>query len=275
MLHNSLLNTIIATTLLTGTIATTRSVMAETVAANSQLPATRTLTGTIRDFSIHGNWTGHVGNGHPDFETYEGNGRNGMVLNTLGSDGKPVYNPDNDNMSANYKQYAATPRTATIRFTKDKTSFDQWFRNVEGVNHAKSHSITLTKDANDIYTFDSAANNSEGFFPIDDFGYQKEGKSHNYGFTYEIQSEFTYKPGQTFTFSGDDDVFIFINGKLALDLGGLHPRQEHTIDLDAMATQLGIEPGKTYPLSFFYAERHTGQANLKIQTSIVFNQAVD
>ena len=42
-----------------------------------------------------------------------------------------------------------------------------------------------------------------------------------------------------------------------------------------MATQLGIEVGKTYPLDFFYAERHTGQANLKIQTSIVFNQSVD
>lgn len=275
MSNNLFLNKLIVATFLTGNLAATSSVMAETIAANSQLPATMTLAGTVRDFSIDGNWTGHVGKGHPDFETYEGNGRNGMVLESIGSDRKPVYNPDNDNKSANYKEYAATNRTATIRFTKDKTSFDQWFRDVEGVNYSTSHPLTLTKDANDIYTFDSAANNSKGFFPIDNFGYKTEGKTHNYGFTYEIHSEFTYKLGQTFTFSGDDDVFIFINGKLALDLGGLHPRQEQTIDLDAMATQLGIEVGKTYPLDFFYAERHTGQANLKIQTSIVFNQSVD
>ena len=96
---------------------------------------------------------------------------------------------------------------------------------------------------------------------------------HNYHFTYEIHAEFTYEGGEVFTFTGDDDLFTFINGKLAIDLGGVHGPQTATIDLDQEADNLGIIVGGTYALDFFFAERHTSMSNFRIDTTIsCFNE---
>ena len=59
-----------------------------------------------------------------------------------------------------------------------------------------------------------------------------DGLPHNFGFTTEIHYFFQYRGGESLTFSGDDDVWIFVNRRLALDLGGMHPRLERTLDLD-------------------------------------------
>ena len=67
---------------------------------------------------------------------------------------------------------------------------------------------------------------------------------------------------------GDDDLFTFINGRLAIDLGGVHGPMESEIDLDARAAELGIEVGEVYSLDFFFAERHLTQSNFRIDTTI-------
>ncbi|UQA57288.1 fibro-slime domain-containing protein [Polyangium aurulentum] len=200
------------------------------------------LVGVVRDFKAYTN------GGHPDFEHFQGSGLKGIVQTQLGDDLKPMYAPD-----------------GPTAHTTGKAEFDQWYRDVEGVNKSIPFTVKLTKDANGVATFDSSA-----FFPVDGQGWGNEGFDHNYGFTFELHMTFKYNGGEIFAFSGDDDLWVFVNKRLAIDLGGLHPPQSDTLDLDAKAQELGIEKGKEYQLDFFHAERHSTGSNFKIQSSLTF-----
>lgn len=196
-----------------------------------------TFTGTIRDFQAS----------HPDFE-FIVEVDPGIVLPDLGPDGKPVYAGQDGNPTTNGQE-----------------AFDQWFRDSAGVNQNIPLAIELVEGAGGVYTYDNAA-----FFPIDGAGFGDEGNPHNYHFTYELRAQFLYQGGELFRFTGDDDLFTFINGKLAIDLGGVHGAMSQEIDLDVSAQALGITPGNVYALDFFFAERHTSESNFRIDTNISF-----
>ena len=87
---------------------------------------------------------------------------------------------------------------------------------------------------------------------------------HNYGFAMKIQAEFVYVKGQYFEFNGDDDVWVFINNQLVVDIGGQHRKVMRSVNLD----DLGLTPGETYPFHIFYAERKRTQSNFMMRTSI-------
>jgi fibro-slime domain-containing protein len=193
------------------------------------------LTGTLRDFQ----------QSHPDFE-YVVATDPGIVEQDLGSDGKPVY--------------AGSPTTPS---TTGKDNFDQWYRDVSGVNLGVSLTLTLADNGDGTFTYDNSS-----FFPLDGQGWGDEGNPHNYHFTFELRTKFRYNGGEVFTFTGDDDLFVFVNGKLAIDLGGVHGAISGSVDLDAQASHLGITPGQIYPLDFFFAERHLSESNFRIDTSI-------
>jgi fibro-slime domain-containing protein len=184
---------------------------------------------------------------HPDFEKATSTDDRGIVEPVLGTDKKPVY-----------AHAGATPSVS------GRSSFEQWFRDVPGVNMRFDEVLPLVEGPSGTFTFDD-----QTFFPLDGKGWpNQEIYGHNFLFTTEIHTSFTYRGGEQFRFNGDDDMLVFVNNRLALDLGGVHVAQDGTVDFDARAAELGLTIGNTYSLAVFHAERHTDQSHFKMVTSI-------
>lgn len=182
---------------------------------------------------------------HPDFE-YELGSDKDIVKDYLGSDGLPVYN--------------GNPVTKT---TNGETTFNQWYRDVDGVNKNIPMTFEMTKNENGYWEYSNFS-----FFPLDNMGWGNERNRHNYYFTLEAHLEFHYSGGEVFTFVGDDDLWLFINGIKVIDLGGVHTAENQTIHLDELAESLGIEVGNNYSFDLFFAERHTVASEFSFQTSL-------
>ena len=136
-----------------------------------------------------------------------------------------------------------------------------------------------------------------GFFPFD----TNESDAENFGFGMRLDFDFNVgKNGKTesgkamlFEFEGDDDVWVYIDGKLVLDMGGVHKKAKGSINFNAKTATIetgtrslvsGEESTNTYTTSFdwfdnldntathtitvFYMERGMVESNLKLGFSI-------
>lgn len=161
------------------------------------------------------------------------------------------------------------------------------YRDTPGVNAPLAFTLPLYQNTgappiNQTYTFNNATDPSNGvpqqeFWPADYVGayYNREkfnigdGSAdpyHNFWFTTEFHIEFMNYGNLTFNFTGDDDLWVFINGTLTTcDLGSIHSKLSCSIFLD----KLNLTLNETYNMDVFHAERHTTGSNLAITTSIL------
>jgi fibro-slime domain-containing protein len=169
--------------------------------------------------------------------------------------------------------------------------FESWWKTDETNSDPAKRSyetcvdIPMGKTGDGMWEFDSYRTPSRGFWPIDDFNkhnenskascyvdplgqYKTDQPPRNMNFCMESHAKFIYTKGQTFSFRGDDDVWVFINDKLVIDLGGIHEAKADSVKLDT----LGLIENKEYTWDFFYCERQPCGSSLRIKTSIFFKQ---
>ena len=146
---------------------------------------------------------------------------------------------------------------------------NDWFQDVPGTNVVVDGSITLEYNTStSTWTFVDFT-----YFPLEGLGWNDQtiiepwianSPTQNFFFTSEMHIPFTYTGGEIFEFDGDDDVWVFIDNRLALDIGGVHPLVTGSVTLDT----LGLTVGASYMLDVFHVERQPGGSNFKIRTTV-------
>jgi fibro-slime domain-containing protein len=222
-----------------------------------------------------------------------------MAQSMLGPTGVPVHAAGCVLWSTNN---CTPPANVTPTWDPKIDWFGMWYvdnASAAGVTYDKTivQTLTLPQIAGGAYQFSSTA-----FFPIDGMGWgNTPGQTHNFGFTSVTRYWFQYMGAATLTFFGDDDVFVFVNKTLAVDLGGTHQRAQGGIMLDASngtgfscdfvapgagnasmglaaacdpttgtvghTVNLGLAKGSIYEIAVFQAERHTTESNYQLTLS--------
>ncbi|NLG16380.1 MAG: fibro-slime domain-containing protein [Fibrobacter sp.] len=241
----------------------------------------------------------HSNGSNPEFEPSHETGDliPNMVQNTLDGDNKPVLriDPEGKYPGQNYYlKYWYRPWNSPGGGSGDKTiptytctgNCGQWwdadveFDGVVDVPYDTAFKNIVIKDSlpflhlgrNDPTQTGVYRYLNDYFFPLDGLGFGNESRDqkndvlHNFSFSMELHWKFTMVPGLTFSFMGDDDVWCFIDGQLRMDLGGIHGPENGSFQLDDIP---GLVEGREYSLDFFYAERHTDDAHIRITTNII------
>jgi fibro-slime domain-containing protein len=179
-----------------------------------------------------------------------------------GSGGPVVYEPEECDLGD-------LPGTILAMSEGDVLSagtFAEWWRDVLGVNMSTTQTIRMTRNKFGVYFY-----LADNFRPIDGQLLGNEGDVHNYHFTLELDADFTYdaSAGQWFEVRCTDDAYLFINGRLVIDLGGYGFNKVQYLELD----RLGLPDGEPARLQLFHAQRQRGLAIFRLRTNIVLAES--
>jgi fibro-slime domain-containing protein len=114
------------------------------------------------------------------------------------------------------------------------------------------------------FPLDGRGNAAPGGAELEYLGTGDDGQKHNFYFTSELRYWFEYMGKETLDFIGDDDVWVFVNGHLAVDIGGVHGALSGSVDLDAKANDFGLTKNNIYEIVVFQAERHISKSSYKL-----------
>ncbi len=244
----------------------------------SQLPEELVVPVIYRDFRSRDESAGITQTFNPDFNPPPTGTHLGITTDDLDPSGKPVWN-------------ASNPNVGDGGYPASASSFAAWYRTspmlVADGNIEVVRELTLTRP--DEMNFPNRYEfSSDSFFPLDDEGWELESpplqelpmtNGHNFGFTTEVHYFFVYQGDEVLSFRGDDDLWVFVDGRLCMDIGGIHGATSGTMSFDSMVTDgnaarqaivdaciadLGLQVGKVYEVSIFHAERHVTQSNFRL-----------
>ena len=175
--------------------------------------------------------------------------------------------PALDACSVAFDDTAGGPGITSSGGISSSPTFDEWFRDVLGTNLSTYVPIALFDNGSGVYEY-----LDDDFHPIDGMLLGNEGDPNNNYFTFVIGADFTYQAcaSQFFQFRGADDAWLFVDGKLAIDLGGVLPLMDQHVDMD----RLGLTDGQTYRMLFFYAHRQPGPAMFRMRTNLDLDSLV-
>lgn len=142
----------------------------------------------------------------------------------------------------------------TTLYLKQDSTTEQYFLKSSTENRERSRNLD-SNSAQKSINKNGQSVSSYGYFPFNETATAGRASTYNYGFGTKLQMDFTLtddgkvetekadgtkeKTSIKFFFSGDDDVWVFIDGQLALDVGGAHGKVSGLLEFGETTTDKG------------------------------------
>ncbi len=272
----------------------------------------------IADFVGHGInsgnalkfWGSGIGNNYGSLNQYVEHGVTSIVNTTLNSSGYPVLSNNSGGQGNRDLSYLFTPSDGTDK--KAYTNVDGLFKKdgdyyVYDSNQNYAYYDTSQGPGGRFAVYNSTynqksggengsvQNKSIGFFPFHPWDNEydlyvnwNKNLNHHFGMSMSVPFSLPKDPKAVvdtngdpiiFEFSGDDDLWVFIDGKLAMDIGGIHQPTSGTINFQNGTVKVNgqdqtgfnfsnLYDGKKHTLQVFYIERGGCDSNCKIKFNL-------